>query len=175
MVHPTDPVGIVIAPVRSDEDVAAASHLVREFFGVMRGLFPQRDTLISDYLIAQDFEGQLADFRAHFNPPKGECMLARIGAEGVGLVMLKAHGPGVCELNRMYVAERGRGLGLGRKLCVALMDQACRLGYREMRLDCFSDNAVPLALYRSLGFGPDPDPPPFSLSDPSITAMRRAL
>jgi GNAT superfamily N-acetyltransferase len=164
-----------IRPVRTDAEVAEASRLVRAFFAHMRARFPDREALIAEYLIQQNVEGQLADFRAHFNPPRGECMLARIDGLGAGIVMLKPFSEGVCELNRMYVAEVGRGRALGRKLCEALMEEARGLGYREMRLDCFSDNLVPLRLYRGLGFGPDPDPPAFSLSDPSITPMRMRL
>jgi GNAT superfamily N-acetyltransferase len=164
-----------IRPVRADEEVAEAARLVRDFFAHMRAMFPDRDKLIADYLIQQNVEGQLADFRTHFNPPRGECMLARLAGAGVGIVMLKTYSVGVCELNRMFVTEAGRGLGLGRQLCEALMAQARVLGYREMRLDCFSDNPAPLRLYSAIGFGPDPDPPAFSLSDPSITPMRLKL
>jgi GNAT superfamily N-acetyltransferase len=174
MVRPSE-MPVVIRPVRSDEEVAEASRLARDFFEGMRRSFPHWDALISEYLVQQDFEGQLLDFRTHFNPPRGECMLARVDGEAAGIVMLKPYAEGVCELNRMYVAANGRGQGVGRKLCEALMAQARSLGYAEMRLDCFSDNHAPLRLYRALGFGPDPDPPAFSLSDPGITPMRITL
>ena len=59
----------VITPVRSDDDIALASQLARAFFDYMRVAWPERAGLIDDYLIAQDFEGQLADFRNHFTPP----------------------------------------------------------------------------------------------------------
>ena len=83
----------------------------------MRATFPERAAAIDAYLIAQDFEGQLAAFRGHFNPPRGECLLARLDGAPVGVVMLKPYAAGVCELNRMYVVPAARGRGVGRRLC----------------------------------------------------------
>ena len=70
------------------------SQLAREFFAYMRATYPERAAAIDAYLIAQDFEGQLADFRAHFNPPRGECLLARLDGAPVGIVMLKPYADG---------------------------------------------------------------------------------
>ena len=62
---------VAIEPVRDDAAVAAASDLARGFFAYMRAAFPEKAASIDAYLVAQDFEGQLADFRNHFNPPHG--------------------------------------------------------------------------------------------------------
>jgi GNAT superfamily N-acetyltransferase len=167
--------GLVIAPVRSDADVAAASGLAREFFAYMRATYPERGATIDAYLIAQDFEGQLADFRSHFNPPCGECLLARLDGTPVGVVMLKPYSEGVCELNRMYVARAARGRGVARRLCETLLARARELGYREVRLDTLNARVEALPLYRTLGFGPDPDPPAFIRADPEAVSMRMAL
>lgn len=165
----------VIKPVRNDDDIALASQLARAFFDYMRATWPERAELIDAYLIAQDFEGQLADFRNHFTPPNGECLLAQLGGEGVGIVMLKPYAPGVCELNRMYVTRAARGHGLGRRLCEELLSQARALGYREIRLDALNERVDAVPLYRKLGFGPDPDPPAFTRRDPEIVSLRMTL
>jgi GNAT superfamily N-acetyltransferase len=164
-----------IVPVRSDAEVAAASALARTFFDYMRATFPESALLIDAYLIDQDFEGQLADFRTHFNPPRGECLLARLGGAPAGIVMLKPHAPGVCELNRMYVTREARGHGLGRKLCETLIARARALGYREIRLDALNRRVDAVPLYRKLGFLPDPDPPAFVGRDPGIVSLRMTL
>ena len=85
---------VVIEPVRDDAGVAAASRLAREFFAYMRATYPEHEAAVDAYLIAQDFEGQLADFRSHFNPPRGECLLATLDGEPVGIVMLKPYADG---------------------------------------------------------------------------------
>ncbi len=162
-----EPGRIEIAPVRSDADVAAASALARDFFAYMRATYPESSATIDAYLVAQDFEGQLARFRDHFNPPHGECLLARLDGAPVGVVMLKPYAPGVCELNRMYVARAARGRGVGRALCEALIARARALGYREIRLDALNERVEALPLYRRLGFGPDPDPPATPATSPA--------
>jgi len=166
---------ITLGPVRSDADIAAAAELARDFFAYMRATYPERAALIDAYLVDQDFEGQLADFRSHFSPPHGECLLARLGGAPAGLVMLKPYGEGVCELNRMYVTRAARGRGLGRALCEGLIERARALGYREIRLDALNERVDAVPLYRKLGFGPDPEPPAFALRDPEIISMRMAL
>jgi GNAT superfamily N-acetyltransferase len=167
--------GVAIGVVRDDADVAAASQLARDFFAYMRATYPEREATIDAYLVAQDFEGQLADFRSHFNPPRGECLLARLDGAPVGVVMLKPYAEGVCELNRMYVARAARGRGVGRRLCETLLARARELGYREVRLDTLNDRVEALPLYRALGFGPDPDPPDFIRADGEAVAMRMKL
>jgi GNAT superfamily N-acetyltransferase len=166
---------LAIEPVRDDAAVAAASRLAREFFAYMRATYPEREATIDAYLLAQDFEGQLADFRAHFNPPRGECLLARLGGEPVGVVMLKPYAEGVCELNRMYVATAARGRGVGRRLCETLIARARDLGYREVRLDTLNERVEALPLYRALGFRPDPDPPAYMRADPELVSLRMTL
>ena len=166
---------ISIAPVRSDADAAAAAELAREFFAYLRVRFPESEAAIDDYLVKQDFEGQLAEFHAHFGPPHGECMLARMDGAPVGVVMLKPYGPGVCELNRMYVAPVARGHGVGRGLCEGLIARARALGYREMRLDALNERVEAVPLYRKLGFLPDPDPPAYARDEPGVVSFRMSL
>ena len=166
---------VTIAPVRSDDDVAEAARLARAFFGYLRARFPESEAAIDAYLVLQDFEGQLAEFRAHFSPPHGECMLARLDGAAVGVVMLKPYSPGVCELNRMYVAPEGRGRGAGRGLCEGLIARARELGYREIRLDALNERVEAVPLYRKLGFLPDPDPPDYARDEPGVVSFRMPL
>ena len=166
---------IVIRPVRSDEDVAAATALARAFFAHILAAFPVQAPTIDAYLVAQDFEGQLARFRDLFNPPGGECLLACVAGKGAGIVMLKPYAEGVCELNRMYVTPAARGLGIARALCEELIARARALGYREIRLDALNARVEALPLYRSLGFAPETERPAFAARDPDIVCLRRAL
>ena len=167
---------VSVAPVRSDAEIAAAARLARAFFAYLRAHYPEQQAAIDTYLIIQDFEGQLATFRDHFTPPHGECMLARLDGVPVGVVMLKPYDtPGVCELNRMYVADTARGRGVGRALCEALLAQARALGYREVRLDALNARIEALPLYYKLGFGPDPDPPDYARNEPGVISLRMPL
>lgn len=57
-------------------------------------------------------------------------------------------------MKRLYVPPRGRGLGLGRALVEAVLKEAVRTGYREMRLDTLPATAEAMAGYRNAGFMP---------------------
>ena len=57
-----------------------------------------------------------------------------------------------CWLEDLYVAEAGRGAGLGRALTEAVIGRATARGCRRVELDVNTENPVAMALYKSLGF-----------------------
>lgn len=142
----------LITKVRTPADVDAARALAWDFVGFLRERYPEMNAEIDAYLESQDFEGMLAAFSDHFNPPTGECLLARLDGRPVGLLMLKRVDDETCEMNRMYVDPSARGRGVGRALCERLFREAWALGYRTMRLSALYRHDEALSLYASLGF-----------------------
>ncbi|WP_204114431.1 GNAT family N-acetyltransferase [Shimia biformata] len=166
---------VSINPVRSDADISETTRLAWDFVALLKQRYPERIEALDAYLKDQRFEEMLAQFRDHFTPPVGECLLARKDGEAVGIVMLKPVTDGLCEMNRMYVAPQARGTGIGRSLCNSLIARAVELGYREMRLGALDRHVEAIPLYHSLGFGPDPDPPAFGRDDKGVLHMRMTL
>jgi GNAT superfamily N-acetyltransferase len=136
---------ITIAPASSADDLAAVIALFRAYAA----------SLDVD-LAYQGFEAELAGLPGKYAPPGGALLLARdAGGIPVGCVGLRPIQPeGCCEMKRLYVAPEGRGTGLGRLLVEALVREAERLGYGEMRLDTLPSMADAMALYGKLGFVP---------------------
>ena len=134
-----------IEPVRSGADLVATTRLFDEYAA----------SLPVD-LSYQDFAAELAGLPGKYAPPAGELLLARDGqGEPLGCVALRAIPPaGCCEMKRLYVRPRGRGLGLGMALVDAVLSVAAGIGYREMRLDSLPSMVEAVALYRKAGFGP---------------------
>jgi ribosomal protein S18 acetylase RimI-like enzyme len=132
-----------IHPVRSADDLAATARL-----------FEAYEASLGVDLGYQGFAAELAGLPGKYAPPAGELLLARgDGGEPVGCVALRPmEADGCCEMKRLYVAPEGRGLGLGRALAQAVIGEAARIGYREIRLDTLPTMAEAQALYRQLGF-----------------------
>jgi DNA-binding MarR family transcriptional regulator/GNAT superfamily N-acetyltransferase len=84
--------------------------------------------------------------------PSGLLLLARLHGEPVGCGALKFHGTEPAELKRMWVANRARGLGLGRRLLAELEDQARRHGATVVRLETNQALTEAITLYRSAGY-----------------------
>jgi ribosomal protein S18 acetylase RimI-like enzyme len=112
-------------------------------------------------------------------PPRGRTLVAE-DATGrrLGCGFLKMIRPDVAEIKRLYVRPAARGLGLGRVLTLALMQEARRLGARELVIDTGAHMEPARALYRGLGFA-EIAPYPESENDPALAPflvyMRRDL
>ena len=141
-----------VLKARTPEQIEAVKVLIWEFFDVLRLRYPEMVGEIDAYIHDQDVVGQLENFGDVFQPPNGECFVAYAGTDPAGLVLLKPEGERAGEMNRMYVRDSARGLGLGRKLGEALIEEARALNYKTVRLDALHRHVEALPLYESLGF-----------------------
>jgi len=134
-----------IRPCESVADIEAARQLL-EAYAASLGID----------LGYQGFAAELASLPGQYAPPAGALLLARDGGGvALGCVGLRPMAPdGCCEMKRLYVAPQGRGLGLGRALVDAILREAMRIGYREMRLDTLPFMTEAITLYRKLRFVP---------------------
>jgi GNAT superfamily N-acetyltransferase len=136
-----------IGGAETEADIAAVAALLQAY----------ADSLGVD-LGYQDFAAELAALPGKYAAPNGALLLAR-GPDGgalgcVGLRPLDAGG--CCEMKRLYVAPSGRGTRLGRALIEAVVAEARRIGYREVRLDTLPFMHAAMALYDAMGFVPIP-------------------
>jgi GNAT superfamily N-acetyltransferase len=120
-----EPPSFRIAPVRTATNLASTVRLFRAY----------ASSLDID-LSYQDFEAEMEAMPGKY-APAGELLLARdSNGTPVGCVGLRPIEPdGCCEMKRLYVSPEVRGLGLGERLVDAVVKEAERIGYREMRLD----------------------------------------
>jgi ribosomal protein S18 acetylase RimI-like enzyme len=119
-----------------------------------RRLFEAYAASLGIDLAYQNFSAELDGLPGKYAPPTGALLLASSADDRLlGCVALRPIPPdGCCEMKRLYVSPEGRGLGLGRALAEAVLGEAIRLGYSEIRLDTLPTMTGALALYEKLGF-----------------------
>jgi len=129
--------------------VAAAAPRDFEDAGV---LFQEYSSLVADALCFQNFDAELAALPGEYAPPGGVLLIARDGDAAAGCVALRRIDAETGEMKRMYVRERYRGGGLGRRLALAVIGDAKQRSYSRVVLDTLPKLASAIALYRDLGF-----------------------
>lgn len=133
-----------IEPARSETDMAVA-----------REMFTEYQQWLGVDLCFQDFESELAGLPGKYAPPKGEIYIARDGDDVAGIVAVRPVGPAEecrSEMKRLYVRDKWRGLGLGRKLANRVVAFAEKAGYRCMVLDTLEQLEVAKSMYAHMGF-----------------------
>jgi len=133
----------------------------------VRILFGEYAGLVAEALCFQNFDQELEALPGAYAPPGGQLWIARDGESAAGCVALRRLDAGTAEMKRMYVRETHRGEGMGRKLAVAVIEEARRRGHGRIVLDTLPKLTTAIALYRDLGFrecGPYlPEPTPGAL------------
>ncbi len=130
-----------IIPVETNKDIESTKNLLTEY----------NDSLGFD-LDFQDFEEELVNLPGEYNPPRGCLLLAEYENQPAGCVALRPLSDEICEMKRLYVRPQFRGLGIGRALAEAIIEQARKIGYTLMRLDTVPSMEIARTLYASLGF-----------------------
>jgi len=136
---------ITLIPVESQEQVAAARELFREY----------ADAIGVD-LEYQGFAAELDVLPSPYVPPHGVLLIAQINGGIAGCVALRRLNDRTGEMKRLYVRPTFRNWGLGKHLIEATIQAARRAGYAALRLDTLPSMAAAQGLYRKLGFNEIP-------------------
>jgi putative acetyltransferase len=132
---------LVIKPCEKDSDFLFAQQLVKDYI-----------RWLNIDLSFQDIDKELSLLSSMYGPPNGLFLLAWHEDELAGGVGLRMLDPAVCEMKRLYVYDQFKNKGIGRRLCIALIQKARNLGYEKMRLDTLDRMKAAIGLYDSLGF-----------------------
>jgi ribosomal protein S18 acetylase RimI-like enzyme len=126
-----------------------------------RALFVEYAQWLQVDLRFQGFAEELAALPGAYGAPWGRLLLAGAPGAAFGCIALRplewqGHSadppPTIGEVKRLYVQPAHRKDGWGRKLALALLEEARALGYRELKLDTLDWMQAARELYASLGF-----------------------
>jgi len=133
----------IVKPATSTEELSAIAELFKDY-----------TTWLDLDLTFQDYATELAYLPGKYAPPAGALFIA-LNNDGVplGCVALRPMAePSICEMKRLYISPEGRGLGLGKRLVIKVLNEAKQIGYRKMRLDTLPRMQSAVTLYEKLGF-----------------------
>ncbi len=107
-------------------------------------------------LCFQGFDEELTHLPGDYAQPRGALLLAKVNGAVAGCCALRpldaADYPNAAEMKRLFVRQAFRGLGLGRQLAEAILDEARMAGYGCVLLDTLDDMEAARTLYADLGF-----------------------
>lgn len=98
---------------------------------------------------------ELDDLTRAFSDEKSAYWLALLQDEivgGAGFGPLVGGDSNTCELKKMYLLPKARGLGLGKKLLENILTAAVQAGYEQIYLETTATMTTAIQLYERFGF-----------------------
>lgn len=109
------------------------------------------DTLDID-LCFQNFDEEVKSLPGKYSPPDGELIIALVDGKCAGCIAVRKISERICEMKRLYVRDKYRGLGTGKKLVSEIIETAKNHGYEFMRLDTLPSMKSAQNMYTAFGF-----------------------
>jgi carbonic anhydrase len=124
--------------------------------------FMKASTLIKDYAFSldidlsfQNIDRELSNPSTIYGTPEGVFLLAMCGnslSGGVGFKRLTMFTAKTCEMKRLFVYEKFRGRGIGKRLVSENIRLAREFGFEMMVLDSLEYMREAIKLYKEFGF-----------------------
>jgi GNAT superfamily N-acetyltransferase len=134
------------------QDFAAFGEIVAAYVGWCRLRYADDAWFVERVFGHQSLATELADLSVAYAAPNGQTLLAIQGGEVCGGGAYRRLPDGTCEMKRLFVHDRFKGQGIGRRLCAALIEAARADGFELMRLDTGNLLTEAIRMYESFGF-----------------------
>jgi ribosomal protein S18 acetylase RimI-like enzyme len=141
-----------IRTATTPEDFHAFAALVTEYVEWFRVRYCDNSWFADQVFGFQSLATELETLATTYSPPNGRTLVAVADGEIGGAVAYRKLIDGTCEMKRLFVSDRFKGRGLGRRLCEAIISSARADGFHLMRLDTGNLLTEAVAMYESLGF-----------------------
>ena len=118
----------------------------------VKELFIEYSTTLNTDLAYQDFSNEFDNLPDKYSLPKGRLYIAIYNSELAGCIALRPHENNCCEMKRLYVRPKFRGLNIGIALVDKVINDAIYMRYDKMLLDSLPSMSSAIALYKKMGF-----------------------
>ena len=125
----------------------------KNYISQVKELILEYTTRLNRDLSFQNLDEELADPAAKYTAPEGELLVVVDDSDNVtGMVAYHRHNSERCEMKRLYVQPKARGMHLGDILVKEIIRHAKQAGYKEMVLDTIVPLKAAIGLYKKNGF-----------------------
>ena len=110
------------------------------------------DETFKEYLKLQNYDEELKHLETKYGQPDGRLYLAYYNQELAGCIGLRKIDKENCEMKRLFVRPKFRGLHIGNCLVERIIDDAKKIGYKYMLLDTLPFLNGAIHMYKKYGF-----------------------
>jgi len=124
----------------------------KDYINEVRELIVEYTQRLGRDLSFQNIDDELNNLAEKYTTPEGELLVIVENNELIGMVAYHRHSDTRCEMKRLYVKPKYRGMKLGEKLIKEIINHAREAGYKEMVLDTIIPLQSAIYLYKKVGF-----------------------
>ncbi len=137
---------VTIKEIDNANSISEAKILLTEYGDYMYNELNLSDGKTSFYRSLNNFPGK------EYDRPNGAFLIAYANNIPSGCVGLRRFDKDSCEMKRLYVNAKFRGLDIGGKLCEAIIKLAKEYGNKRMMLDTNKEMNAAIELYKKFSF-----------------------
>lgn len=125
---------------------------IKELFLEYTEMLVKNDGNFAKYLEVQNYDSELEHLADKYGLPEGRLYIVKVENEVAGCIGLRKIDNENCEMKRLYVRPKFRGHKIANKLVEMIIDDAKRIGYKNMLLDTLPFLEGAIYLYKKFGF-----------------------
>lgn len=125
---------------------------IKALFTEYTDMLTESDSAFKEYLRLQKYDEEIKHLDRKYGLPHGRLYLAYCDGEPAGCIGLRKLDDENCEMKRLYVRPRFRGLQIGTSLVQKIMEDAREIGYSHILLDTLPFLETAIHMYQAFGF-----------------------
>jgi GNAT superfamily N-acetyltransferase len=125
---------------------------IKELFLEYTEMLVKNDGNFARYLEVQNYDSELEHLADKYGLPEGRLYIVKVENEVAGCIGLRKIDNENCEMKRLYVRSKFRGHKIANKLVEMIIDDAKKIGYKNMLLDTLPFLEGAIYLYKKFGF-----------------------